>query len=77
MAWLAVDERNFEWIFEGKPIRLNEGYYAKFGTWNGGNQVELPKGTILYLTGHNMSYENMPIELVIPPQRMIENNPLE
>lgn len=63
MAWLAVDEHGYEWVFQKRPIRLNTGYFEKFGSWYGGISVELPKGTIKKLIGEQITYESSPIKL--------------
>lgn len=59
MAWLAVDENGYEFIYRNKP-------YRRFNTyWYDGEDhfVELPEGTIKKLIGRDLFWCNEPVEL--------------
>ena len=64
MAWLSVDKNGGEWIFDDKPDRGHESYFAlpRF-QYVGSNKVLLPKGTINRLIGRELSFYDEPVEL--------------
>ena len=64
MAWLAVDKNGGEWIFDDKPVRVDESYFDLPRYWYVcSNKVLLPKGTIKRLIGIELSFYDEPVEL--------------
>jgi len=62
MAWLCVDEDGQEIIFDNKPYRDNS---SLGGYWNRSKEkdfcnVDLPRGTIKKLIGHELTWEDEP-----------------
>ena len=61
MAWLTVDYDGTEVVWERRPHREN-------GSWEYDRKnpccfVELPKGSVVKLTGYTMSYDDDPLEI--------------
>lgn len=64
MAWLAVDKNGSEWIFDDKPVRVNESYFDFPRYWYVcSNKALLPKGTIKRLIGRELYFYDEPVEL--------------
>lgn len=65
MAWLAVEEDGFEFIYDDKPER----YIHCWSIWRRNfagetmNHVMLPKGSIKKLIGRDLSWSDEPVEL--------------
>lgn len=65
MAWLAVEEDGFEFIYDDKPER----YIHCWSIWRRNfagetmNYVMLPKGSIKKLIGRELSFTDEPVEL--------------
>lgn len=61
MAWLAVDENEEEYIFDGKPCREES-----IGEWvpYENSYIKLPSGTINKLIGKELTWNDEPVELV-------------
>ena len=76
MAWLAVNKSGNEYIFINKPIRNSEYDIFEdpvYESWDGQggrselhhySDIELPKGSIKKLIGHELTWDDDPVELV-------------
>lgn len=64
MAWLTVNKYQKEEIFQYKPISKRGFWYAynRFNYFSAG--IDLPNGTIEKILGHELTFENSPIEIV-------------
>lgn len=65
MAWLAVDKDGSEYIYSNEPIR-DSVVWCKDIDKHGediGDMVELPNGSIYNLIGHNLTWEDKPVEI--------------
>ena len=62
MAWVCVNERGMESIYEFKPRRITgKGYFGDWGTKY--DVIGLPKGSIKRLIGKDLSWSDEPVEL--------------
>ena len=62
MAWVAVDENDFEYVFNHKPIRENL-YFDNDESYYDSVCVKLPQGTIKKLIGRELTWNDEPVEL--------------
>lgn len=61
MAWLAVDKSGNEVIFDCRPMRKHQKYCAPY--WSSiRTGVTLPRGTIKYLIGRELTWDDEPVE---------------
>ena len=64
MAWVAVDKDGEEVVFGEKPKREFTLYLMWIPcTIKAGNGCELPKGSIKKLIGHELTWDDEPVEL--------------
>ena len=63
MAWLAVDKDGTENRFTKKPQRWYNGVVCLWSTKGKGVKIELIKGSILKLTGKELTWDDEPIEI--------------
>lgn len=65
MAWVAVDKKGSEFIYEEKPDRGPEEWHTPYCDWIDGpyDYVELPYGSIKKLIGHELSWNDEPVKL--------------
>ena len=62
MAWVAVDKNGEEWVFEYKPIRSENCFVLQYS--DGEGFLNLPLGSIQKLIGHELTWEDEPVELI-------------
>lgn len=56
MAWLAVDKDGAEYIYNQRPTKSVNLWYAE-------QAVDLPKGIVEKLIGKQLTWEDEPVEL--------------
>lgn len=62
MAWLAVDERGEETIFQFHPRKQEAlGIYIPLYTYS--VYLPLPKGTIKKIIGYDLTWKDEPVEI--------------
>lgn len=60
MAWLATDKGGSERVYGKKPIRHIDMWIESETQFQ---LIQLPKGTIKKLIGHDLTWEDDPVEL--------------
>ena len=65
MPYLAVDEDGTENIFEFKPIRCDDYWWAQINqeSFNRSTYIELPSGTIEKIIGSKLTWKDEPYKL--------------
>lgn len=64
MAYAAVDKNGKEKIFEGKPVKYKNIYFPlELDPGEYEDCILIPKGSIKKLIGHNLTWEDEPVEL--------------
>ena len=66
MAYLAVDKKGDEYIYEKKPLRSDMGYWKAIPSDyedRDSDYLELPKGSIKKLIGRELTWEDDCVEL--------------
>lgn len=58
MAYVAVDEDGYEYIFSDRPVR-DEGIWRTYYS----DSIRLPYGSIGKLIGRELTWEDEPVEL--------------
>lgn len=59
MAWVVVNKKGEEWVFEDRPYLVN-GYWETTGELLANR---IPKGSIRKLIGKDISFKDAPVEL--------------
>ena len=59
MAYVAIDDDGTELIFDSQPER----YAICWHRYEDSKEVELPKGSIRRLIGHELTFKDDPVEL--------------
>ena len=66
-SYLAVDKDGSEYVFSTLPIKIEDEdiYSIDYENDDEGTFTELPKGSILKLTGLTLTYDDKPVALPI------------
>lgn len=64
MPYLTVDQDKKESMHAGIPVRENGVFDNIEFWWSGQNRINIPSGSIKKLIGHELTWEDDPVELI-------------